>query len=82
MGKELKSLADKVADREVCSTSRTDPRYKKCLQLIRQAEHGEAERLQEERATLTRFDTEFRELDVMIKTRSRRLLMRRSRSRS
>ena len=35
-----------------------------------QAEHGEAERrLQEERATLTRFDTELRELDDVIKAK-------------
>ena len=33
-------------------------------------EHGEAERrLQEERATLTRFDTELRELDEVIKAK-------------
>ena len=42
----------------------------KYLPLIRQAEHGEAERrLQEERATLTRFDTELRELDEVIKAK-------------
>ncbi|KAI9457325.1 condensin complex subunit SMC2 [Lactarius psammicola] len=35
-----------------------------------EAEHGEAERrLQEERATLTRFDTELRELDEVIKAK-------------
>jgi structural maintenance of chromosome 2 len=35
-----------------------------------QAEHAEAERrLQEERATLTRFDTELRELDEVIKAK-------------
>lgn len=45
-------------------------RCTKYLQLIRQAEHGEAERrLQEERATLTRFDTELRELDEVIKAK-------------
>ena len=45
-------------------------RCTKCLQLIRQAEHGEAERrLREERATLTRFDTELRELDEVIKAK-------------
>ena len=45
-------------------------RRTKYLQLIRQAEHGEAERrLQEERATLTRFDTELRELDEVIKAK-------------
>ncbi len=54
----------------------------KYLQLIRQAEHGMVEcRLQEECATLTRFGTELRELDEVIR-RSRRLLMWRSRSRS
>ena len=42
----------------------------KYLQLIRQAEHGGSERhLQEERVTLTRFDTELRELDEVIKAK-------------
>jgi structural maintenance of chromosome 2 len=37
---------------------------------LQQAEHGEAEsRLQEERATLTRFDTELRDLDEVIKAK-------------
>jgi structural maintenance of chromosome 2 len=45
-------------------------RGRKYLERIRQAEHGEAERrLQEERATLTRFDTELRELDEVIKAK-------------
>jgi structural maintenance of chromosome 2 len=40
------------------------------LQLIRQAEHGEAKRrLQEERAMLTQFKTELRELDEVIKAK-------------
>jgi len=45
-------------------------RCTKYLQLIRQAEHGGSERrLQEERATLTRFDTESRERDEVIMTK-------------
>ena len=71
MRKELKSLTDKVAKSEVRDISRADPWYK-YLELIQQAEHGEAERrLQEERATLTRFDTELRELDEVIKAKKR-----------
>ncbi len=42
----------------------------KYLRLIRQAEHGEAEHhLQEERATLTRFYTELREFDEVLKAK-------------
>ena len=69
MRKELKSLTDKVANSEVRDTSRADPWYK-LLKLIQQAEHGEAERrLQEERDTLTRFDTELSKLDEVIKAK-------------
>src|SRR5712691_1782125 len=53
----------------------------KYLQLILQAEHGEAERrLQEDRATLIRVDTELRVLDEVIRRRCRPHLPRRSRS--
>ena len=71
MRKELESLVDKVAKREVRDTRRADTLYK-YLQLTRQADLREAERrLQEERATLTRFDTESRELDEVIKAKKR-----------
>ena len=69
MRKELESLVDKVAKRVVRDTLRADTLYK-YLQLTRQAELREAERrLQEERAMLTRFDTELRELDEVIKAK-------------
>jgi len=52
-----------------CAIARQLPGTK-YLQLIQQAEHGEAERrLQEERATLTQFDTELRELDEVVKAK-------------
>lgn len=56
-------------------------RVKKHLQHILQTEHGEAERrLQEERATLIRVDTELRVLDEVIRRGTRPPLTRRSRS--
>jgi hypothetical protein len=69
---ELKSFVDKVAKREVRPPSSqnrglrvTDGAYSHL-----QTEHSEAERgLQEERATLTQFDTELRDLDEVVKVK-------------
>ncbi len=72
MRQELRSLADKVAKSEVRKlksihgsiSELTRPKWRW------QAEHAEAERrLQEERATLTRFDAELRDLDEVIKAK-------------
>ena len=65
---ELKSLVDKIAKVEVrtsppSSRNRAPPHVADRAHSHSQGEHGEAERLQEDRATLIRFDAEFRDLD-------------------
>jgi hypothetical protein len=65
----LKFFADKVAKSEVCDTSRVVPWYT-IFTIHPTGEHGGAERrLREERLTFTRFDTELRELDELIKAK-------------
>ena len=66
MRKELKSHRQSCEERGAGYI----PCCYKYLKLIQQAEHGEAERrLQEERPTLTRFDTGLRDLDEVIKAK-------------
>jgi structural maintenance of chromosome 2 len=68
--KELKVLADEVAKSEVRDTSRAVP-WCNIFTTHPTGEHGEATkcRLREERLTFTRFDTELRELDEVIKAK-------------
>ena len=71
---ELKSLVDKIAKVEVRTSppvlATTGPHVSDRAHSHSQAEHGEAERrLQEERATLTRFDAELHDLEEVIKAK-------------